>query len=137
MSFLGQTKIMEEHKSRWGARFIMNTTEQLDALCFDCKRFFESIIQKCSSKTEPKPAERCVCSTCLDVLSKSHSAETQRFRRHEHALVHKWLNSVGSEDEPAVPLTREIELEGFTQEYLERLDADWWRMQKSNLIDEY
>jgi hypothetical protein len=114
-----------------GARLSMDT-KQLDVHCFDCKKFFESVFHRYSSKNEPvnQPAKRCICGACLDLITRSHTAETQRFRRHEHALVHKWFDSAGTDDKPAVPLTQEIELEGYTQTYLKRLDDNWRQAEK-------
>jgi hypothetical protein len=66
----------------------------------------------------------CVCRSCLDIVSRSHSAQASKYRKHEHKFVHHWLIDRASDNE-ALFLPREVPLGGFAAEYLVRLEKQW------------
>ena len=103
----------------------------------NCKRFFETIVRICTSKNAPvtavkHPEKQCICKSCLDPLSRSHSESVRQFRQHDRELVHKWLTESGYHDtnNPPIHATREIQLEGFADAYLEKLEEGWCQAEK-------
>lgn len=104
---------------------------------FNCKRFFEKIVRICTSKNAPVTAvehleKRCICGACLDPLSRSHSESVRQFRQHDRELVHKLLTESAYDEtgNPPIHVAREIQLEGFAEAYLEKLEEGWCQAEK-------
>jgi hypothetical protein len=66
----------------------------------------------------------CICKPCLDIISRTHSAETARHRHHEHNLVNRWLIGPANYS-PTQKAPEEVTLDGFAAEYLDRLAEQW------------
>ncbi|RTL42358.1 MAG: hypothetical protein EKK48_10210 [Candidatus Melainabacteria bacterium] len=112
-------------------------TNNISSGHFDCKRFLEKIIRICTHKNAPVTVvehleKRCICAGCIDPLSRAHSESARQFRQHDRELVHKWLTESAYNDSgnPQIYVAREVQLEGFAEAYLEKLEEGWCQAEK-------
>lgn len=111
-------------KSMW-QKFI----ELLDSICLKGSSQKDLITSHLRHARE-HDHKNCHCKHCLDIILHAQTAAGHRFNQHDKQFVHRWIHDDHEYEEhrPAPP--REVKMEGYSENFLEELDKDWWEAEQ-------